>query len=125
MRRTLALAVFAAVLGAGPAATAAPPSPVPDCNLHGKLTHRYTVAQLRRGLSTMPTYVKEYTDCYDVIQRTLLTQAASRRTDAGSVGVSRSGESLLPAPLIAALALLALAAAIFGLLAIRRRHGGS
>ncbi len=122
MRRTLALAVFAAVMAANPTATAAAPSPVPDCNLHSTLTHRYTVAQLRRGLSTMPAYVKEYTDCYDVIQRTLLAQVASRRTDAGSVGGPGAGGNLLPAPLIAVLAVLGLAASIFGFLEIRRRR---
>ena len=124
MRRTLTLALLAAVLAAGPAAAAGPPSPVSDCNLHSALTHHYTVAQLRLGLSTMPAYVKEYTDCYDVLQRTLLAQAAGTRTDAGSLGGSGSGGSLLPTPLIVVVALLALTASIFGVLEIRRRHGG-
>jgi hypothetical protein len=125
MRRTLTLAVFVAVLAASPAAIADPPSPVSDCNLHGALTYRYTVAQLRHGLSAMPTYVKEYTDCYDVLDRTLLAQAASSRPIANSVGGSGSGSSMLPTPVIGALALLALLGSIFGALAIRRRHGGT
>ncbi len=124
MRRLLILAVFAAVQAAGPATAAGQPSPASDCNVHGSLTRHYTTEQLRRGLSTMPAYIKEYTDCYDVIRRTLLEQLGGRRTDAGSVGGSGSGGSLLPAPLIVVLGLLALAASVFGVLAIRRRHGG-
>jgi hypothetical protein len=125
MRRTLTLAAFAAVLAASPAAIADLPSPVSDCNLHGALTYRYTVAQLRHGLVTMPANVKEYTDCYDVLERKLLSQAASRRPDANSVGDPSSGGSMLPTSLIAVLALLALIASIFGAMEIRRRHGGT
>lgn len=121
MRRTLALAVFAAVMAANPTATAAAPSPVPDCNLHSTLTHRYTVAQLRRGLSTMPAYVKEYTDCYDVIQRALLGGIRPSGPSGGGGG----GDSFLPTPVIVVLVLLALAAAGLGAVALRRRGGGS
>ena len=73
--RLVAMLVLAGAV-AGPLASApasgAAPNPNADCNANSRLTAHYTPAQLRRALATMPADVKEYTDCYDVIQRTLL-----------------------------------------------------
>lgn len=76
----VAIAVLAIVLlGHNRSSTAPrPTSPaaargtaVADCIAHGGLTRSYSVAQLRIAVATMPAHVKEYTDCYDVIQQAL------------------------------------------------------
>jgi hypothetical protein len=67
----------------------------------------------------MPADVKEYTDCYDVIQRTLLAQAGGH---GGGSGGSGSGGSFLPTPLLVVLIVLALGAVSFSVAAIRRRR---
>jgi hypothetical protein len=105
---------------AAPAAAANVSQVISDCNTHGRLTQRYSVAQLRTALNTMPADVKEYTDCYDVIQRTLLAQLGGAHTGGG--GDSGSGSAFLPTPLIVVLAVLALAALGFAAVALRRRR---
>jgi len=93
-----------------------------DCRDHGRLTQSYTVAALRTALATMPADVAQYTDCEDVIQTSL---DAAIRSPAGVAGVSdRSGGSFVPAWLIVVLAALAVAAAGFGAMAVRRRGAG-
>jgi hypothetical protein len=128
MRKCLTLAVVVCALCAGttlllpaPFASAAGLSPaVADCNAHLRLTRHYSPAQLRGALSTMPADIKEYTNCYDVIQRALLAELGSVH-DNGSAGAGGSGGSFLPTPVIVVIVLLALAAAVFGAVAIRRR----
>jgi len=130
MRRLIALAVVVGALVACASASAAQTQVVTDCNTHGKLTRHYSVPQLRNALATLPADVKEYTDCYDVIQRALLLQVggSSHGGGSGPGGGSSpgggSGGSFLPTPLIVVLALLALAGAGFGMAAARRRGGG-
>jgi hypothetical protein len=116
--------VLVAVLSAAPAAVASPGSrAIKDCNTHGRLTGHYTVAQLHDALNRMPAVVKEYTDCYDVVQRALLAGVAGTHpTDSGGSG--GSGGSFLPTWLVVVLALLALAAVTLAALAIRRRGTG-
>jgi hypothetical protein len=125
VRRLFVIAtVLIAVLGAVPAAEASSSSRViNDCNTHGRLTGHYSVSQLHDALSRMPAVVKEYTDCYDVVQRALLAGVAgSHPTNSGGSG--GSGGSFLPTWLIVVLVLLALAAATLGALAVRRRGTG-
>ncbi len=124
-----ALAGAACVLAVGaarpPAALASASSSatavITDCRDHGKLTQTYTVAALRNALATMPADVAQYTDCQDVIQ-TALNAAIHSPTGADTVSGS-SGGSFLPTWLIVVLVLLALAAAAFGAMAVRRRRG--
>lgn len=121
--RTITLALLAALactlalagpaLGAGTAAQA-----LADCNAHDRLTQHYPTAVLRTALSTMPAEVKEYTDCYDVIQRQLLSQEGQLK-GSGSGG---SGGSLLPTWVIVVVAILVVGGAGFGALALRRRQ---
>ena len=80
------------LLAAAPA-NAAQSQVVADCNTHARLTRQYSDGQLRTALSTMPADVKEYTDCYDVIQRALLSQIGGSHPGGG--GSSGSGGSFL------------------------------
>jgi hypothetical protein len=126
--RVAVLIAFGA-LGAGPlplaGATASSGSQVvADCNSNGQLTHHYTLVQLRAALSTMPAAVKEYTDCYDVIDHQLLAQLGKLSGTGGSDGSSGSGGSFLPTPVIVLLAALLAAGAAFGVVAVRKRAGG-
>ena len=109
-------ALAAAVLLAGPAA-AAGPSPTADCNANARLTQHYSPAQLRHALATMPADVKEYTNCYDLIQRTLLSELNQLHLNGSGGG----GGSLLPTPVLIVLVLLLVAAAGLGTVALRRR----
>ncbi|MEA2157678.1 MAG: hypothetical protein QOD66_58 [Solirubrobacteraceae bacterium] len=96
---------------------------VADCNAHSRLTGHYSSAQLRNALSTMSADVKEYTNCYDVIQRTLLKQLGASGAS-GSPGQG-SGGSFLPTPVIIVLVVLVLGAIGFALAAVRRRNAGN
>jgi hypothetical protein len=117
-----ALAVSAVGLVAAPPALAAQNPAITDCVAHVTLKGTYTSAQLRTALSTMSADVKEYTDCYDVIQRALLAQIGGSHQKGNGSGSDSSG-SFLPTPLIVVLVLLALGAVTFGAVAIRRRRG--
>ena len=126
MRRALTWIGLAGVFAAGatavlpvPALGAAGSPAVTDCNAHGRLTKTYTPQELQTALSTMPADIKEYTDCYDVIQRALVAQLGGHHVN-GS-GDSSSSGSFLPTPVIVVIVVLALAAATFGVLAVRRR----
>ncbi len=115
-----ALTVCAGGLAAAPALGAGQAPAVADCNAHGQLTRSYSAKELQTALATMPADIKEYTDCYDVIQRALLGQVGSHH--ATNTGDSNgSGGSSFPTWLIVVLVLLVLAAATFGALAVRRR----
>lgn len=123
-RFTVTLAVAATLaFGVCSTAAAAAPNPVADCNANTRLTRQYTAAELQHALSTMPADVKEYTDCYDVIQRALLAEVSGSHNHA-STGSGGSGGSFLPTPVIVVIVVLVVAAAGFGILALRRRGGG-
>jgi hypothetical protein len=114
------LILLAALMLPGAGASAAAQSPViADCNAHSQLTAHYTVAQLRTALNTMPPTVKEYTNCYDVINRALLAQIGSG-SGGGSAGKG-SGGSFLPVWLIVVLVLLILGGGGYAFLAYRRQ----
>ena len=116
---SLSVALSLGALSAAPALAARNPA-VADCVANARLTHSYTVSQLQNGLATLPTDIKQYTDCYDVLQRALLAELGKSRK--GSVGAStNSGGSFLPTPLLIILIVLVVAAGGFGMMAIRRR----
>lgn len=124
MRRpiqTIALACSVAVLAAAgaivpPAIAAAGNAVINDCESNGQLTHPYTHQELVHALAVMPATVKQYTNCYDVIQQALV-KGQDRTGTAGS----SSSSSFLPTPVIVILVLLILAAITFAAIAIRRR----
>jgi hypothetical protein len=93
---------------------------IADCNAHGRLTRTYSSAELQAALASMPADVKEYTNCYDVIQRALLGRLG-RSHAAPPVSSGGSGGAFLPTPVIVGLVVLALAGGGFGVMAIRRR----
>lgn len=117
---TAAAAVLVAALLAAAPASARLSKPVADCNTHTRLTQTYTAAQLRTALNTMPADVKEYTNCYDVIQRALLAQIGSTKVDGGG-GDGGGGSSFLPTPLLIVLGVLVVGAGGFAVIARRRR----
>ena len=122
VRRLLAILALGWLLGllsATPASAAGLSPPVADCQLHGHLTASYTAAQLRNGLSTMPAYVREYSDCYNVLQQALLQKIGHLKN-----GGSSDGSSFLPTWLIVVLAVLVVGGAVLGIVAVRNRGSG-
>lgn len=113
-----AVACLAAPLSAAVAAPSAPAGPLHDCATQGKLLHTYTTGQLRHALDTMSPELKEYSDCYDIINRALLAQVGGH----GGSGSGGSGGSFLPTWVIAVVIILLLLGAGFGALAVRRRR---
>ena len=95
---------------------------VVDCNLHAALTRNYTIPQLQNALATMPADVREYSDCYTVIQHQLLLQLGELH---GQGGAGQGGGPFLPAWLIVILAVLVATAGGFGVLAVRNRRAGA
>jgi hypothetical protein len=116
---TAALAVLVVALMAAAPASARLSKAVADCNTHTRLTQTYTAAQLRTALNTMPADVKEYTNCYDVIQRALLADIGQIKADSGGSG--GGGSSFLPTPLLIVLGVLLVGAGVFAVIARRRR----
>jgi hypothetical protein len=111
-----ALGVFLA--GSVPSAVSAGVAPaVADCSQHGKLTRHYSASELQNSLATMPTDVKEYSSCPNVIQQALLAELGSVHGGGGS-----GGSSFLPGWVIAVLVVLVLAGAAAGAMAVRNRR---
>jgi hypothetical protein len=128
-RRAITLVALVCALSAGAPALAgaasggSPSQAITDCNDHGQLTGHYSASTLRTALAQMPADVREYTNCYDVIERQLFKQLGTVKP--GSTGaVASSSGSFLPTWLLVVIVVLALAAVTFGALAIRRRTGG-
>jgi hypothetical protein len=118
----LALAVSAGVpavvvAASGPTASQA----ISDCYNHDQLTRYYPPQVLRTALATMPADVREYSDCYDVIERQLFKELGKSTSGTATPSAPSSSSSFLPTWLIVVIVLLALAAITFGALAIRRR----
>ena len=125
-RAILALVLSCAVALAAPVAAGAagadtPSAAISDCNDHGQLTAHYSPSTLRAALAQMPVDVREYTDCYDVIERQLFKELGQSTPGAAGTPASSSSGSGLPTWLLVVIVLLALAAVTFGALAIRRR----
>lgn len=124
---TLLALVCALSLGVPALATAAsgdgtPAQAITDCNDHSQLTRHYSSSVLRQALAQMPADVREYTDCFDVIERQLFKQLGKSGAAGGASNSSSSGGSVLPTWLIVVIVVLALAAITFGALALRRRR---
>jgi hypothetical protein len=119
---TVVCALFAVVpaIAAAQGGTAA--QAITDCNTNSKLTAHYSPEVLRTALATMPADVREYTDCYDVIEKQLFAELGTSSTPGTGGGGSSSGGSVLPTWLLIVIVVLALAALTFGALAIRRRR---
>lgn len=113
----LTLGCLGVLLFAAPAGAAGLSPPVADCYANGHLTHSYTAGQLRTGLATMPVDVREYSPCYDVLQRALLLKIGRL----GAAGSGGGGGSFLPIWLIVLLGVLLLGGAAFGAVAVRNR----
>ncbi|HUA46388.1 MAG TPA: hypothetical protein VMA77_14255 [Solirubrobacteraceae bacterium] len=130
MRRAIILLALACALPmaaatvAGAASGGTPAEAIADCNDHGTLTSYYSPTTLRAALAQMPVDVKEYTDCYDVIERQLFKELGSSSAPGTATTGSSSGSSFLPTWLVIVIVVLALAAITFGAMAIRRRGGG-
>jgi hypothetical protein len=108
---------------AGAATSGTPSQAISDCNSHDRLTAYYSPSVLRAALAQMPSDVKEYTDCYDVIEQQLFKQLGQSGSGSATAP-SSSGSSFLPTWLIIVIVVLGLAAITFGAIAFRRRSGG-
>jgi hypothetical protein len=118
----LACVLYAGVSALASAASGGSASQaINDCNDHLKLTQSYSSQVLRQALAQMPADVREYTDCFDVIERQLFKQLGKPAAGAAGTATPSSGGSFLPTWLIVVIVLLALAAITFGALALRRR----
>jgi hypothetical protein len=125
-KRAIVLGCAVTVLTGGalavPSAWAAAGNPIiNDCEASGQLTHAYTLSQLRHALAVMPASVKQYTNCYDVIEKALI-QARKTGTAGPAPSGGGAGGSFLPTPVIVILAVLVVAALGFGGLALARRR---
>lgn len=126
-RRVITLLALVCALSLGvpalaPAASGGTPAQaITDCNDHSQLTQHYSSSVLRQALAQMPADVREYTDCFDVIERQLFKQLGNSKGGSTGTTTSSSGSSFLPTWLLVVIVLLALAAITFGALAIRRR----
>ncbi|HUA06991.1 MAG TPA: hypothetical protein VMB27_24005 [Solirubrobacteraceae bacterium] len=127
-RRLFIVLTLVCALAVGPAAGIAaaassdtPAAAIADCSANDRLTHQYSSATLTAALAQLPADVREYSDCYDVIEKQLFAQLG-KSSSGGSGGGSSSGGSVLPTWLIIVIVLLALGALTFGALAIRNRR---
>jgi hypothetical protein len=118
----LTAATIAVALAAAPS-YASQTEVLSDCYQHATLTHTYTLSDLRGALATMPTAMKAYGPCADVIERALLTARGLRTTSQGNSN-GGSGGSFLPTPVIVILIALALATAGYTVMAVRGRGRG-
>lgn len=123
MSRRFSVALILACLGA--LAVAASPADAEsaatrDCYAHNKLTRHYSVSQLRTALATMPSEIKEYTDCYQVEEDQLFRQLGKPVPGThGSSGQS-SGGSFISTPLLIVIIVVVLAGGALALVAARR-----
>ena len=126
-RRAITILALGCALSVGapalaPAALSGTPAQaITDCNDHGRLTQSYSAQALRQALAQMPADVREYTNCFDVIERQLFKQLGQKSSGSAGTGSTSSGSSFLPTWLIIVIVVLALAAVTFGALALRRR----
>jgi hypothetical protein len=119
---TLAALTATGVLAAS-ATAASGSAAIIDCNAHGKLTHHYSVAELRAALAHMPVDVAEYTDCMDVIRNQML---AELKTNSSADGNSKSsGGGFFSTGVIIVLVIVVLGGVGFVAVAARRRAPGA
>lgn len=88
MRRTIFLALLATLLLVPTASAASPTQILRDCFDDGILQGNYTIAELRKAETQLPTDVDEYSDCRDVLSREIAARAAaaSPKSDTGNSG---------------------------------------
>jgi hypothetical protein len=92
-----------------------------DCNVHAQLTQHYSVGQLQDALANMGADQKEYTDCYDVIQRALLGDVG--RLHPGRIDSQHTdSSSFVTPPLLALIGGVGFAAGAVTFLGARRRR---
>ena len=74
----------------GPAWASRGAQVIRDCLAHDRITHSYTVQDYRDALRQLPTDVREYSDCGDVIRRAELAAAGggSQSSQAASGGLT-------------------------------------
>jgi hypothetical protein len=91
MRRTILMAVLAALLVATPAAHAdgTRTKILRDCQDDGILQGDYTAAQMRDARDNQPAELLEYSDCGDVLTRAITDKTAPQ--DTGTSGGSTGG----------------------------------
>jgi hypothetical protein len=128
MRRLYVLLSVSAALGssllAAQPALGSPTQVIQDCRTHLTLTHTYSASELSQALVQMPSDIKEYTNCFDLINHALQAALAHGQTPGGGGAGSGSDSSFLPTPLIVVLVVLVLGAGGFGVVALRKRGGG-
>ena len=93
MRRTIFLALLAALLFA-PVARATPPIEIQrDCADDGALQGSYSASDLRKARNDLPTDADEYSDCRDVLSRAIAAKTTSSKPsgDDGSSNGSDQG----------------------------------
>jgi hypothetical protein len=118
----LIAACLACLLAAGSAQAESPATA--DCYAHNKLTHRYSVAQLRSAMASMPADIKEYTDCYQVEEDQLFRDLHKPVPGASSAPHTSSGSSFISTPLLVVLIVVVLAGGGLAYVAWRRGGGG-
>jgi hypothetical protein len=102
-------------------ASASPTGVLSDCKDHAQLTQHYSLGDLHEALSTMGADEKEYTDCYDVIQRALLADLG--RVHPGTAATQQGGGStFLTTPLIILIGIAGFAAGAVTYLGVRARR---
>lgn len=90
MRRTIFLALLATLLLAQAAQASDTSAILRDCQ-DDVLQGHYTVSELRKARSSMPTDLREYTDCNDVLARAISAASVPKSTGSGGGGGSASG----------------------------------
>ena len=92
MRRTIFLALLAALLIAPAAARATPPLEIQrDCADDDVLQGNYSVSDLRRARSELPTDADEYSACRDVLTRAITKATAASKTPTPTPTADSSG----------------------------------
>jgi hypothetical protein len=90
MRRTIFLALLAALLLAPAAHAADPIAILRDCNDDSVLQGNYSPSELRQARKEIPTDADEYGDCRDVLSRAI-AEASGSDSAGGSFGREPSG----------------------------------
>ncbi|HUO70393.1 MAG TPA: hypothetical protein VMU39_06420 [Solirubrobacteraceae bacterium] len=124
-RRVIVSSLVAAVLVsalvvASPAVSATDPV-IAQCSATGAVSGNFTLQQLRHALNTLSPTTKEYTNCYDAINRAI---AAKGGSGGGNGSSNSSGGSFLPTWLLIILIVLVLGAGAYGVVALRRQGQG-
>lgn len=96
-----------------------------DCNTHNKLTHHYSVGELKHALATMPADVKEYTSCYQIIEDQLLKQVGKASAGSGAGTSTGSSSSFVSTPVLIIVILVVVLGGGLAFLAARRGGGGT